>query len=63
MPLPGSSGRRFGAAANCAPSVNIMRFVSVSDSDPLDARAIWCLLEKYDKFSKGDAAEHKRRKG
>ncbi len=41
---------------------DIMRFVSVSDSDPLDAGDL-VFAEKYDKFSKGDAAEHKRRRG
>ena len=41
---------------------DIMRFVSVSDSDPLDAGDL-VFAGKYDKFSKGDAAEHKRRRG
>lgn len=41
---------------------DIMRYVSVSDSDPLSVDDL-TFAKKYDKFSKGDKAEHKRRMG
>ncbi|WP_239442879.1 type III-A CRISPR-associated RAMP protein Csm5 [Gordonibacter sp. An230] len=41
---------------------DIMRYVSVSDSDPLSVSDL-AFVKKYDRFSKGDRAEHKRRMG
>jgi CRISPR/Cas system CSM-associated protein Csm5 (group 7 of RAMP superfamily) len=38
---------------------DIMRFISVADSDPLAVKDL-CLAKKYDQFSIGDGAEHKR---
>lgn len=39
---------------------DIMRYISVSDSEPVDAGNL-VFVQKYDKFAKSDRAEHKNR--
>ena len=41
---------------------DVMRFISVSDSEPLSVSDL-CFAKKYDRFSKKDEASHKRRMG